>query len=484
MSDSNEIEFLQIQIEKLDLLLSGKIPKQSNYYGGGGAGGGGAGDGDSATADVDGAVVGDGAVDGGGGSAVDVDGGVADGGVCFETLAYEYNDKFNIIMSQLDEIHVFLRSICAGDFDIAIPGRKNYLSAPLKELHNQLSSLTWSMGQLSKGYEVGNLYYQGSLFDTFSNLTEKMTSISTQLEAMQSTNQSWDWSVNSWRNHQILSALNNLQIMVLEVAQDGKIVYANRPAKMYFGGIEYISRTKQNISSHSSILQDYLAQISFEGENGRFPKFREIFDEPNNCWYKITSDKVHFSDSHTGYLHMIDNINEWKKHENTLKRTATTDPLTGVYNRGFGLQALEEAIYDAKNGTPSCVAFIDMDGLKIINDVFGHTSGDYAIRTVADTLVSSVRDKKDVVFRFGGDEFIIIFINCVLASAQRAMVRMSAKLKEINSINQTGFSVDFSYGIIEVDSSFKNDLQFVIEKADQIMYKNKAAKKRVEIDRH
>jgi len=172
---------------------------------------------------------------------------------------------------------------------------------------------------------------------------------------------------------------------------------------------------------------------------------------------------------------MIDNISEWKSHENSLKQTAVTDPLTGVYNRGFGLKTLEEAIFDAKNGTPFCAAFIDLDGLKVINDVYGHNSGDYAIRTVCDALSTSVRDR-DIVCRFGGDEFIIIFKNCTEPVAQQAIKRMIKKLDDINMSGQNGFDLEFSHGIIEIDGSC-DDMQDLIEEMDQIMYKNKAARK-------
>jgi len=435
MGVSKERDYLEFQKEYLDLLLAGKLPEQPKEN-------------DEIPWDGD------------------------------DELISEYFTKFNTLVSQLGEIRGFMQALCLGNLDATVPGRRNYLAAPLKELHTQLLSLTWSMSQLAKGHVVSRLYYQGVLFESFNSLIDKVASVSNQLETAGRADQSWEWSVNSWRYHQILSALDNLHIMVLEVSQDGKIAYANRPAKDYFGDIEYLGRKPGNVPAVPSILEEYLAQVSIEGEKGIYPKFREIFDEPNNCWYKITSDKIHFSDSHTGYLHMIDNISEWKNNESTLRHTATTDPLTGVYNRGYGLLALEEAILDAKNGKPCCAAFIDMDGLKIINDIYGHTSGDYAIRTVAETLVSSLRNI-DVVCRFGGDEFIVIFKNCKEPAAQNAIVRMKNKLTEINNTNNMGFDVDFSYGIIELGSLSDYDLQSVIEEMDQVMYKNKAAKKKI-----
>jgi diguanylate cyclase (GGDEF)-like protein len=178
---------------------------------------------------------------------------------------------------------------------------------------------------------------------------------------------------------------------------------------------------------------------------------------------------------------MVDNINEWKKNESSLKQTAVTDPLTGVYNRGYGLQALEQAIFDVKNGMPYCAAFIDLDGLKSINDKHGHTNGDYAIRTIADVLVSSVRDNRDTVCRFGGDEFIIVFKNCTESAASKAITRMRSKLYEINRTNGKDFNVDFSHGIVELDALHTNEMRLVIEEMDQMMYKNKAKRKQASL---
>jgi len=386
--------------------------------------------------------------------------------------------QFQTLIAHLDEIRCFMQELCQGNLDAVVPGRRNYLAAPLKELHTQLASLTWSMGQLARGNVVSRLYYRGELFEAYNSLIEKVASVSNQLETAKSNEQKWAWSVNSWRYHQILSALNNLHIMVLEVSLDGKIIYANKPAREYFGDIEYLSAEPVNSRTLINGLENYLAQINREDENTNFPIVREIYDESNNRWYKITSDRVEFTDAMSGYLHMIDNISEWKKHESSLKQTALTDPLTGIYNRGYGLQAIEDAIFGAKTGTPYCAAFIDIDGLKIINDKFGHNSGDYAICTIADTIASSVRDNRDTVCRFGGDEFIIIFKNCVKAAAQQAISRMLRKLDLINSEHDKGYDLEFSFGIIEIDANRENDLRGLIEKMDQCMYENKTARKK------
>ncbi|MDR1061237.1 MAG: diguanylate cyclase, partial [Clostridiales bacterium] len=423
-------------------------------------------------------------------------------------------EKLGSVIAHLSEMRSFLQALCQGNLDAPVPGRRNYIAAPLKELHTQLASLTWSMEQLAKGNIVSKLYYRGTLFESFNSLIEKIAVLSNEessaspVSAVDPKAAQWEWSVNSWRYHQILSALNNLRIMVFEIARDGKVVYANRPAREYLGDVTRLFDDEaalgpagaglsvsgdhaihaDHLASHvgnvghgaqpgsaSRVLEQYLAEVSNDESN--FPIFKELYDEESESWYKITSDKIQLSDINVNFLHMVDNISEWKQNEYHLRKTATTDPLTGIYNRGFGIQTLEETLFAAKSGVSSCAAFIDLDNLKVINDIYGHNGGDYALRTIADVLASSVRDNKDIVSRFGGDEFIIIFKNCTKPFAEKAISRMSDKLDEINQSGQVDFDVSFSHGIVEIDGKGDRTLQQVIEHMDQEMYKCKFRKK-------
>ena len=414
-----------------------------------------------------------------------------------DALLAEVSAKFMAFIEQLHEMRVFIQALSAGDLSAPVPGRRNYMAAPVKELHTQFSSLTWSMEQLAKGNVVSKLYYKGVLFEAFNRLVQKVSTLSGSIGAAgaeaggargdsqkdadgadgtdgaagaadANSGAVWEWSVNSWRYHQILSALNNLSIMVLETSLSGDITYMNRPAREHFGRISRLDA--------GNPLGRLLMQC---GDGDHYPIFREIFDDPSGAWYKVTSDKSTFINSgHTGYIHMVDNISEWKKHESSLKRTATTDPLTGVYNRRFGLTSLEEALADARNGTNCCAAFIDINGLKAINDLHGHNNGDYAIKRIADVLVSSVRDGKDIVCRYGGDEFIIIFRKCTPYIADKALARMHSKLADINCEREAPFDLSFSSGVIEIDGKRDDSLQDVIERMDAMMYRNKAAYKK------
>src|SRR4029077_16802055 len=90
-----------------------------------------------------------------------------------------------------------------------------------------------------------------------------------------------------------------------------------------------------------------------------------------------------------------------------LKHDARHDSLTGIPNRGANFEKLDAASEQVRPETPLAVYFVDLDGLKALNDTLGHDVADEMIREVAQRLTGTVREN-DFVGRFGGDEFIVV----------------------------------------------------------------------------
>jgi diguanylate cyclase (GGDEF)-like protein len=150
------------------------------------------------------------------------------------------------------------------------------------------------------------------------------------------------------------------------------------------------------------------------------------------------------------------------------------DELTGLYNRrGFNLMA-EQSHKDARRaGTDQVVSFIDADGLKQVNDEYGHHAGDELLRNLADVLKHTFREA-DVIARLGGDEF------CVLGTAQANGQAISQRLASaITKFNEDaavrGFELKASCGISSWAAHSKLSLDDVIRQADQAMYSAKRA---------
>jgi len=160
---------------------------------------------------------------------------------------------------------------------------------------------------------------------------------------------------------------------------------------------------------------------------------------------------------------------------NSMKTLAVKDPLTGLYNRAFALSYLSQELEKVKRRELRniCVAYIDLDNFKTINDLLGHSAGDNVLSDVAELLKQHFR-KGDVVARIGGDEFLVIFTNCDAKMIERRLAELRSKIER--KFRKYGLSM--SYGLAEAP---KDALltSFLIRIADERMYKNKEARKKV-----
>lgn len=144
------------------------------------------------------------------------------------------------------------------------------------------------------------------------------------------------------------------------------------------------------------------------------------------------------------------------------------DPLTEALNRHAFHSLLRRPERGEESKTSGSVAVIDIDNLKPINDTFGHTVGDKAIRAVARAMRSLVR-ADDMLFRWGGDEFLVLMFNLSQAEAWRRMDKLNEILEDnCRCWTSVPITVTVSYGV----AGFKSltELGTAIEVADKMMY--------------
>jgi len=162
-----------------------------------------------------------------------------------------------------------------------------------------------------------------------------------------------------------------------------------------------------------------------------------------------------------------------KELEERLTYYATIDELTGVYNKRIGLEIVRRELELATiRKSPVTIVFIDTDGLKMINDTFGHIEGDECLRTIAKVIKESIRGS-DTVFRFGGDEFVIAFIQCNLDKAKEIMEGIVDKLSRITLELKKIYPLSISYGFSIFNPQNPLPLDELIIAADKDMYRMK-----------
>lgn len=158
-----------------------------------------------------------------------------------------------------------------------------------------------------------------------------------------------------------------------------------------------------------------------------------------------------------------------------LQSLAFLDDLTGLSNRrGFLTLAAHHARQSGRTGAPFLVAAIDLDGLKEINDTFGHQEGNRAIVDTADVLKVSFR-QCDILARLGGDEFSVLIADAGPSNMGSVLGRVRRNLDACNRTPGRCYDLSFSIGLVAAEES--TDIEHLLSHADRLMYEQKRTKK-------
>lgn len=157
-----------------------------------------------------------------------------------------------------------------------------------------------------------------------------------------------------------------------------------------------------------------------------------------------------------------------------LNLSSHTDFVTGLWNRRyFYLRLDEEEARATRKKTPLCVGMIDVDDFKAVNDTYGHAVGDILLSDLAAVFRKNTR-ATDIVTRWGGDEFAIIFPETSLKDALEVMERIRRK---VDARFHSSHGLTISAGIIMIEPD--QDIKDLLVKADQALYKAKTQKNAV-----
>ncbi len=208
---------------------------------------------------------------------------------------------------------------------------------------------------------------------------------------------------------------------------------------------------------------------AYDGGHAFSLDLRTVQPAGNESWVRVQGELDRKDPSGQNLTGTVADISERKSVENSLRKQARTDPLTGLLNRDAILDELQAYLAGASPNL--AVLYIDLDRFKIINDVLGHNVGDRLLCAVAERLWAAVGNR-GLCARLGGDEFLVL---CRLTRPDIHIEIAEAILAEIARsfrIDQEEFSISASIGITESPRD-GTDALALIQNADAAMYDSK-----------
>ncbi|MDY6822470.1 MAG: GGDEF domain-containing protein [Thermodesulfobacteriota bacterium] len=164
-----------------------------------------------------------------------------------------------------------------------------------------------------------------------------------------------------------------------------------------------------------------------------------------------------------------------------IKQLASHDALTDVYNRREIFEILErEKAFSDRSGYPFSLCILDLDNFKIINDTYGHQAGDAVLKSFARVLKENIRSE-DYVGRYGGEEFLVVFVNFEYRDNSTSRVQRLLKVTNQIKFPDISESLDVTVSIGVAAYQPEESIDDIILRADEALYRAKAnGKNRIE----
>ena len=358
----------------------------------------------------------------------------------------ELAQSLNLLFGQYEELKNFSIDLSLGNLTGDSPARGNWLAGPLKSLQAQMLHLSWQAKQVADGDYNQVVDFMGDFSEAFNRMIYQLGEREKQLTQGRKAMRT------------VLEHTPN-GVVVIDCATRN-VLYKNKAAHNFL---------ELNLIGNegNQTIEEVLANFNEECSDGLT---WELSCE-NALHLNVHSNPIIWLHN-AAYLHTLRDVTEEKQAEEELRTFAYYDSSTGVGNRNSGLEYLAKQL---ENQKPFIAVFVDMDGLKYINDTFGHVAGDFALRELAQTLDGAVRNN-DCVFRMGGDEFLIVLNKTDKNIAERIITRVRSILSTKNE--QIDYDIAFSVGSYLYDGSESLGVEELLQRVDSMMYLEKRKNKR------
>jgi diguanylate cyclase (GGDEF)-like protein len=177
-------------------------------------------------------------------------------------------------------------------------------------------------------------------------------------------------------------------------------------------------------------------------------------------------------------LSLAQRVAELELAQESLRNLSLTDDLTGLYNRRGFFTLAEQHLSSARRAKrQASLIYIDMDGLKYLNDTHGHEVGSMALREVADILRETFRSS-DLIARIGGDEFVIFETYIGSNDGGTGVQRLQHNVSQHNAEQARAYEISLSIGVAPVAFDASLTLEELLTNGDRMMYEQKRNKRR------
>lgn len=364
------------------------------------------------------------------------------------------------LQKAVEEMQAYTKDLSQGNLSGEFPARDNFLCANLKNLHANLNHLTWQAKKVAAGDYSQHVSYLGEFSEAFNTMTAQLKEREALLKEETARVQKRAEVIEGYNELLVeLTTKRNEWILVVD-ANSRDIVYCNKRKDEKKIDPEFCHICQHRLSFRNKILNWQ--------ESGQY-KVWEMGDEEQG-FYRITTFLIEWQ-GRNAYAHIVVDITDDKKAADKLTSKAYCDPGTGIQNRLFFVEYMEKVLEEKRD---IVLCYMDLDGLKYVNDRFGHSEGDAYIHSFVEAVQKSFRSM-DVFVRIGGDEFCIVMSEGEKRAAEK---RLADLLKDFVKTNTRPYPVSFSYGVVEIEGK-KNSLGLkeIVTMADARMYECKKINK-------
>jgi diguanylate cyclase (GGDEF)-like protein/PAS domain S-box-containing protein len=268
-----------------------------------------------------------------------------------------------------------------------------------------------------------------------------------------------------------------------DLAPGGTISYSNAAVESILGftSADVVGRVLVDFAhpDDSELLAVRLAEVDRDGHDAVIPPVRLVDDLGGYRWLEGTALPIcDPSGAPTGARLALRDVTDRIEMQQQLIDLAGLDDLTALLNRRGFLRSAEDQLKVARRReTPLVLLFIDVDGLKTVNDSDGHAAGDLLLVDTANLLRATFRES-DVVARVGGDEFCVLLTSDA-SDAWLAVRRLLVAIDEHHehAVEQRPFRLSLSIGSATFEPDHPRTIEQLMQLADHAMYANKRAKR-------